>query len=134
MWAGAAGVLGGLLLALRLPWHARLLGLPLLLPVLLWQAARPAPGQFELLAADIGQGNAVIVRTAAHTLVYDSGPRYSPESDAGHRVLVPLLRALDERVDTAGAEPPRQRPHRRRGGGAGDAAAGGTAQLARGRP
>jgi competence protein ComEC len=98
-WAGAAGVLGGLLLALRLPWHARALGLPLLLPVLLWQAARPASGQFELLAADVGQGNAVIVRTAAHTLVYDSGPRYSPESDAGHRVLVPLLRALDERVD-----------------------------------
>jgi len=99
MWAGAAGVLGGLLLALRLPWHARALGLPLLLPVLLWQAVRPPPGQFELLAADVGQGNAVIVRTAAHTLVYDSGPRYSPESDAGHRVLVPLLRALDDRVD-----------------------------------
>ena len=99
VWAGAAGVLGGVLLAMRLPWPARLLGVPLLLPVLLWQAPRPAPGQFELLAADIGQGNAVIVRTAAHTLVYDAGPRYSPESDAGHRVLVPLLRALDERVD-----------------------------------
>jgi competence protein ComEC len=100
LWAGAVGVLGGLLLAMRLPWHARLLGVPLLLPVLLWQAARPAAGEFELLAADIGQGNAVIVRTHAHTLVYDSGPRYSPESDAGHRVLVPLLRAMDERVDT----------------------------------
>jgi competence protein ComEC len=100
VWAGAVGVLGGVLLAMRLPWHARLLGLPLLVPVLLWQAARPAAGQFELLAADIGQGNAVIVRTATHTLVYDSGPRYSPESDAGHRVLVPLLRALDDRVDT----------------------------------
>ncbi|MDB5881627.1 MAG: internalization-related competence protein-like protein [Ramlibacter sp.] len=100
VWAGAAGVVGGLLLAMRLPWHARLLGVPLLLPVLLWQAPRPAPGQFELLAADIGQGNAVIVRTATHTLVYDSGPRYSPESDAGHRVVVPLLRAFDERVDT----------------------------------
>jgi len=99
-WAGAAGVLGGVLLAMRLPWHARLLGVPLLLPVLLWQVARPAPGQFELLAADIGQGNAVIVRTATHTLVYDAGPRYSAESDAGHRVLVPLLRALDEKVDT----------------------------------
>lgn len=99
LWAGAAGVVGGLLLAMRLPWHARLLGLPLLLPVLLWQSVRPAAGQFELLAADIGQGNAVIVRTAAHTLVYDSGPRYSAESDAGHRVVVPLLRALDERVD-----------------------------------
>jgi competence protein ComEC len=68
--------------------------------VLLWQAPRPPAGQFELLAADIGQGNAVIVRTAAHTLVYDTGPRYSPESDAGHRVVVPLLRAFDERVDT----------------------------------
>jgi competence protein ComEC len=100
LWAGAAGVLGGLLLAMRLPWPLRVLGLPLLVPVLLWQAPRPDAGQFELLAADIGQGNAVLVRTAAHTLVYDSGPRYSPESDAGHRVLVPLLRALDERVDT----------------------------------
>jgi len=100
VWAGAAGVAGGLLLAMRLPWHARLLGVPLLLPVLLWQAPRPASGQFELIAADIGQGNAVIVRTASHTLVYDTGPRYSSESDAGHRVVVPLLRAFDERVDT----------------------------------
>lgn len=100
VWAGAAGVLAGLLLAMRLPWHVRLLGVPMLLPVLLWQVARPQPGQFELLAADIGQGNAVIVRTAGRTLVYDSGPRYGPESDAGHRVLVPLLRALDEKVDT----------------------------------
>jgi competence protein ComEC len=33
-------------------------------------------------------------------LLYDAGPRYSLESDAGHRVLVPLLRALGERVDT----------------------------------
>ena len=87
LWAGAAGVLGGVLLVLRMPWGFRLLGVPLLLPVLLWQAPRPEPGQFELLAADIGQGNAVIVRTAQHALVYDAGPRYSRDSDAGHRVL-----------------------------------------------
>ena len=100
LWAGVTGVLGGIVLAMRLPWSLRVLGLPLLLPVLLWQVPRPAPGQFELLAADIGQGNAVIVRTAAHVLVYDTGPRFSRESDAGHRVLVPLLRALDAQVDT----------------------------------
>jgi len=41
----------------------------------------------------------VLVRTATHTLLYDAGPRFSRESDAGHRVLVPLLRALGERVD-----------------------------------
>jgi competence protein ComEC len=93
-------VLGGLLLAMRLPAAWRALGVPLLLPVLLWQAPRPPPGEFELLAADVGQGNAVLVRTAAHTLVYDAGPAYSREADAGQRVLVPLLRALGEQVDT----------------------------------
>jgi competence protein ComEC len=74
--------------------------LPLVLPVLLWQAPLPPPGQFELLAADIGQGNAVLVRTAHHALLYDTGPRYSLESDAGNRVLVPLLQALHTRLDT----------------------------------
>ena len=100
LWAGAAGLCGGLLLAMRLPWSLRLAGVPLLLPVLLWQAPRPASGEFELLAADIGQGNAVLVRTAHHALLYDAGPRFSRESDAGHRVLVPLLRALDVKLDT----------------------------------
>ncbi|MDO8374651.1 MAG: DNA internalization-related competence protein ComEC/Rec2 [Polaromonas sp.] len=100
LWAAVAGVAGGLLLAMRLPWHWRALGVPLLLPVLLWQPLRPPAGEFELIAADVGQGNALLVRTAGHTLVYDSGPRFSRESDAGHRVLVPLLRALGERVDT----------------------------------
>ncbi|MFN4118364.1 DNA internalization-related competence protein ComEC/Rec2 [Acidovorax sp.] len=99
LWAGVSAVAGGALLAIRLPWRVRLLALPLLWPVFAWQPARPAVGQFELLAADIGQGNAVLVRTAHHTALYDAGPRFSRESDAGHRVLVPLLRALGERVD-----------------------------------
>ena len=99
LWCAMAGVLGGALIAMRLPWSWRLLGIPLLLPVLLWQPARVAPGQFEVLGADIGQGNAVLVRTAGHALLYDTGPRFSRESDAGHRVLVPLLRALGTRID-----------------------------------
>ncbi len=99
LWFAVAGVLGGGLLAMRLPWHWRVLGVPLLLPVLLWQPLRPAAGEFEILGADIGQGNAVVVRTAGHALVYDTGPKFSRESDAGHRVLVPLLRALGERID-----------------------------------
>ncbi len=99
-WLAAGGVAGGVLLAMRLPWSMRALGLPLLLPVLLWQPVRPAVGEFDLLAADIGQGNAVLVRTATHSLLYDTGPRYGLDSDAGHRVLVPLLRARGERLDT----------------------------------
>ena len=102
LWAGVAAVGAGALLATRWPWAVRALALPLLLPVLCWQPARPAPGQFELLAADVGQGSAVLVRTATHSLLYDAGPRYGRAgvaSDAGQRVLVPLLRALGERLD-----------------------------------
>jgi competence protein ComEC len=92
--AGAVG------LVLRLPLSWKLLCLPLLWPVVFWSPPRPAPGSFELLAADVGQGNAVLVRTATHSLLYDAGPRYSAESDAGHRVLVPLLAQMGERIDT----------------------------------
>ena len=99
-WVGAAGVFGGVVLVLPWSWTMRVLGVPLLLPVLLWRAPLPGHGEFELLAADIGQGNAVLVRTASHALLYDAGPRFSLESDAGHRVLVPLLQALHTRLDT----------------------------------
>ena len=100
LWIGAAGVLGGVVLVLPVPWSVRALGLPMLLPVLLWQSPRPPEGQFELLAADIGQGNAVLVRTAHHSLLYDTGPRWGQDSDAGQRVLLPLLRAMAETLDT----------------------------------
>ncbi len=100
LWVGVAALAGTVLLVMRLPWFVRVQGIAMLLPLLLWQVPRPELGHFELMAVDIGQGNAVIVRTAGHALVYDAGPRFSRESDAGHRVLVPLLRALDVRVDT----------------------------------
>ena len=96
-WAGAAGLLGAALLVMPLPWRLRWLGLPLLLPLLSPAVPRPPPGQFEMVAVDIGQGTAVLLRTHRHLLVYDSGPMYSPEADAGDRVLLPLLRARGER-------------------------------------
>jgi len=99
LWLAALATVGGLLLVLPGPWSLRLLGLPLLLAVPLWRAPAPAVGEFELLAADVGQGNAVLVRTAQHALLFDAGPRYSLESDAGHRVLVPLLQATQTRLD-----------------------------------
>lgn len=99
LWLALPAVLGGLWLvwpgAARLRW----LGLALVWPALWWQAPRPAVGAFEVWMADVGQGTAVLVRTAGHTLLYDSGPRYSPEADAGHRVLMPLLQSLGDRLD-----------------------------------
>jgi competence protein ComEC len=100
-WAQLAALLAALLLVLPLPWRMRLLAIPLALPLLLPPRALPAEGAFSVVAADVGQGNAVLVRTRGHLLVYDAGPQYTRDSDAGQRVLVPLLRALGEtRIDT----------------------------------
>jgi competence protein ComEC len=49
--------------------------------------------------ADVGQGNAVIVRTVNHALLYDTGPKYSENSDAGQRVLVPFMSRMGIRLD-----------------------------------
>ncbi len=96
-WAVVAGLLGGALAVAPVPWRGRSLALPLMLPLLAPAVARPAPGEFELTAVDIGQGTAVLLRTRHHTLLYDTGPQTSVESDAGSRVLVPLLRARGEK-------------------------------------
>ncbi len=96
-WAAACGLLGGALLVMPLPWRLRLAGVPLLLPLLVPPPDHPGAGEFEAVVADVGQGTAVLVRTQQHLLVYDAGPSYSAESDAGHRVLLPLLRARGER-------------------------------------
>jgi competence protein ComEC len=99
-WALAAGLLAALLAVLPLPWRLRALALPLVLPLLLPAVERPAEGRFELVAADIGQGTAALVRTRSHLLLFDTGPQTSPDVDAGSRVLVPLLRARGEaRID-----------------------------------
>jgi competence protein ComEC len=98
-WLAVLGLAGALACVLPLPRSWKWLCLPLLWPVWFWSPARPEVGQFELLAADVGQGNAVLVRTATHSLLYDAGPQYAAESDAGHRVLVPLLAQMGERVD-----------------------------------
>jgi competence protein ComEC len=47
----------------------------------------------EITFLDVGQGLATVVRTAGHALVYDAGPAYSVDADAGNRVVVPYLRA-----------------------------------------
>jgi competence protein ComEC len=97
LWGVTAGLVGGALLVMPLPWRLRLLGLPMMLPLFWPPVAVPPAGRFEAVMVDIGQGTAVLVRTRHHLMVYDAGPQYSPESDAGGRVLLPLLRSRGER-------------------------------------
>ena len=93
LWAQAAGLLGAALLVAPLPWALRALAVPLMLPLLLPLQPRPPDGAMEVTVVDVGQGSAVLVRTRNHLLLHDAGPQYSRDSEAGTRVLLPLLRA-----------------------------------------
>jgi competence protein ComEC len=92
-WAQLAGLLGAVLLVLPLPWRVRALAPLLAIPLLVPPRTLPADGHFDVTALDVGQGTAVVVRTRHHVLVYDTGPQYTRDSDAGQRVLLPFLRA-----------------------------------------
>lgn len=70
---------------------ARWLGGLLFLPLLFPHIDRPEPGRYWLDLLDVGQGLAVVVRTAGHVMVYDTGPRYASGEDAGARVVAPFL-------------------------------------------
>ncbi|HET6603922.1 MAG TPA: DNA internalization-related competence protein ComEC/Rec2 [Xanthomonadaceae bacterium] len=89
--AAAAGALW-LLLPRALPGKplACLLWLPLLLPA----RSAPLPGELELEVLDVGQGLAVLLRTASSTLVYDAGPAFPEGLDHGHATVVPAIHAL----------------------------------------
>ena len=65
-----------------------LLGLPL---ITLLVAPR-APAALQITVLDVGQGLAVVVETAEHLLIYDTGPKYSPQLDAGSAIIEPFLR------------------------------------------
>ena len=71
---------------------ARYAAVVLFAPLFAVRPPAPAEGTASLTFLDVGQGLAVLVRTARHALVYDTGPAYSVEADAGSRVIVPFLR------------------------------------------
>jgi competence protein ComEC len=71
--------------------YVRTVGALLMLPALIWQPRPPVPGAYELNILDVGQGLAIVVRTHRHTLVYDTGARFSDRLDSGTAVLRPFL-------------------------------------------
>jgi competence protein ComEC len=83
-------LIAALLLSRRL-WQ-RLLWLACLPAVLLLREPRLPYGVVRLSIIDVGQGNAVLVRTRDHQLLYDTGPRYSDNLDAGSAAVLPVLR------------------------------------------
>jgi competence protein ComEC len=72
---------------------SRAAGLALMAPAFALAPPAPAAGEAWITALDVGQGLAVVVRTANRALLYDAGPAFGPEADSGGRIVAPLLRA-----------------------------------------
>ena len=80
------------------PW--RVTGLALMLPAIALPPPAPAPGAAWVTTLDVGQGLAVLVRTANRSMLYDAGPAFGTEADSGERIIAPYLRAAGvERLD-----------------------------------
>ncbi len=84
-------VAGTLWLLMPRGWPARWLGLVGFLPVFVFSHERPNSNTFWLTVLDVGQGTAVVVVTKNHTLVYDTGARFSDRFDMGAAVVLPYL-------------------------------------------
>jgi competence protein ComEC len=91
-WVWMPVTVGVLLLLMPRGLPARWLGLFFVSPLVLLQPAVPPPGAVWLTLLDVGDGLAAVIRTAEHTLIYDTGPRFSSSFDAGSAVVVPFLR------------------------------------------
>ena len=91
-WVFLLALGGTLWMLMPRGWPHRWAGAAAWLPLLLQMPDHPQPGRFRVVAFDVGQGMALLVETAGHRLLYDTGPGYAPGLDAGSRVLLPYLR------------------------------------------
>ncbi|MET0681127.1 MAG: DNA internalization-related competence protein ComEC/Rec2 [Burkholderiales bacterium] len=91
-WAAALALVG-------IAWWLAPRGVParhaaplLFLPMFALRPPAPDAGSAWITFLDVGQGLAALVRTKSHAVLYDAGPAYGTDADAGSRVVVPFLR------------------------------------------
>lgn len=86
------GLCGAALILLPRGIPGRWLGLFLLLPALSRTPEKIVSDQYQLTLLDVGQGLASVIETRHHTLVFDTGARFSDRFDIGSAVIEPFLR------------------------------------------
>jgi competence protein ComEC len=91
-WTVAAAVVGCLWLLAPRGVPLRSAGFLWIVPMFAVVPPSPAQGEAWLDVLDVGNGLAIVVRTAEHALVYDTGPSWSVDADSGNRIVVPFVR------------------------------------------
>jgi competence protein ComEC len=51
-------------------------------------------GEFRMILLDVGQGLSAIIKTGRHSLLFDTGARFSKKFNAGDAVVLPVLKSL----------------------------------------
>ena len=93
LWALLLALAGVAWMLLPRGVPSRWAGAVLLLPAFALPPPAPAHGESWITVLDVGQGLAVLVRTANHALLYDAGPMLGPDASSGERTVLPYLRS-----------------------------------------
>ncbi|NOT12055.1 MAG: DNA internalization-related competence protein ComEC/Rec2 [Methylococcaceae bacterium] len=101
IWALLFAIPGILLLLAPTGIPSRWLGLVLFLPMAFPNKPMLQPGNVDMTLLDVGQGLSAVVQTSHHVLVFDTGAKFSIDSDIGKTVLLPYLlyKGIDQ-IDT----------------------------------
>ncbi len=92
LWTAGLALVGMMWILAPRGAPLRFAGAVFTLPMLFILPPAPKEGELWVHLLDVGQGLATVVRTAHHSLVYDTGPTWNPDADSGSRIVVPFLR------------------------------------------
>lgn len=90
-WMVVLALIGAAWMLAPRGWPMRWLGAFAWLPLVFNAPTAPDEKEFWVTVFDVGQGSAVLLETARHRLLYDTGPRYTPDADGASRVVLPYL-------------------------------------------
>jgi len=93
MWVVLLAIMGVAILFLPKGLPGRWLGVIVFLPLCFPSLREPNSGTAVVTLLDVGQGLASVVQTQNHTLVFDTGARFSADFDMGSAVVTPFLRS-----------------------------------------
>jgi len=92
IYALILAILGLAMVFLPRVLHIRISGLICCIPILFPFVKTIDHGEFRLSVLDVGQGLSIVLQTQRHNLVFDAGPKFSRNLDAGRAVVIPFLR------------------------------------------